>query len=323
MLAKKRTLMLNGEEIARTPLLVPSFSSKGFPDVLKIMKTTEEVMEGSMLVSAYDLHYKEISMPFDYASLLFLDSGGYEASKDTDLSEIQGYEHICRPWTKAMHDDVLAGWKPNVPSVVVNYDHPKDRVNFAEQVRRAKELAPGRSDFLREVLLKPETEASNLLKIETIISQIHLLKNFDVVGVTEKEIGTSIFQRMENIARLRISLDSVAPNIPIHVFGSLDTITTPLYFLAGADIFDGLTWLRFAFHDGYTMYKHNYGAVSLGLKIKAHVIDGKCWVDNYRYLVDLELEMRRFLNENNFDSFRFHSELFKRAQQSTLEAVRK
>lgn len=323
MLAKKRTLILNGEEIARTPLLVPSFSSKGFPDVRKIMKTTEEVMEGAMLVSAYDLHYKEISPPFDYASVLFLDSGGYEASKDTDLSEIPGYEHMARPWTKRMHDEVLSAWKPNVPSVVVNYDHPKDRISIPEQIRRAKELSPGRSDFLREVLLKPETEASNLLKIEAIIQHVHLLKGFDVVGVTEKEIGTSIFQRMENIARLRIALDSVAPNIPIHIFGSLDTITTPLYFLAGADIFDGLTWLRFAFHDGYTIYKHNYGAVSLGLKIKAHVIDGKCWVDNYRYLVDLELEMRRFLNENKFDSFRFHADLFERAQQSTMESVRK
>ncbi len=49
---------------------------------------------------------------------------------------------------------------------------------------------------------------------------------------------------MQNIAKLRKALDKAGLNIPLHVFGSLDTVTTPLYFLAGADIFDGLTWLR-------------------------------------------------------------------------------
>jgi hypothetical protein len=322
MLSKKRILTLNGEEVARTPLLVPSFSSKGFPDVTKIMGTTEEVIEGAILVSAYDLHYDEIVPPFDYASLLFLDSGGYEASKDADLSEVPGYEHLIKPWTQTMHESVLADWKPSVPSVIISYDHPKEKISIPEQIKRAKEMAPNRPDLLREILLKPETEKSTLLKIESVIPHIHALKSFDVIGVTEKEIGTSIFQRMENIARLRIALNKVAPDIPIHIFGSLDTITTPLYFLAGADIFDGLTWLRFAYHEGYTMYKHNYGAVQLGLKTKAHVIDGKCWYDNYRYLVDLELEMRRFLNENSFESFSHHAELFERAYENTLEAVR-
>jgi hypothetical protein len=321
MLSKKRILTLGGKQIARTPLLVPSFSSKGFPDVKKIMETTKEVIEGAILVSAYDLHYSEIESPFDYASLLFLDSGGYEASKDTDLSEIPGYEHLAKPWAQEMHENVLASWKPTVPSVIISYDHPKEKISISEQITRAKNMAPSCSGLLREILLKPETETSKLLNIDSVIPHIHALKGFDIIGVTEKEIGNSIFERMENIARLRLALDKVALDIPIHIFGSLDTITTPLYFLAGADIFDGLTWLRFAYHEGYTIYKHNYGAVRLGLNMKAHIIDGKCWFDNYRYLVDLELEMRRFLNERNFASFKFHADLFKGAYENTLEAV--
>ena len=81
MLARRRALRLNGREVERTPLLVPSFSSKGFPDVRKIIEYSSEIIEGPMLVSAYDLHYKAIEPPFDFASFLFLDSGGYEASK--------------------------------------------------------------------------------------------------------------------------------------------------------------------------------------------------------------------------------------------------
>ena len=93
MLAKRRAIQRDGVPVERTPLLVPSFSSKGFPDVAKIIKTTEEVIEGATLVSAYDMHYERINPPFDFASLIFLDSGGYEASKDTDLSELGDYEH--------------------------------------------------------------------------------------------------------------------------------------------------------------------------------------------------------------------------------------
>ena len=87
MLAKRRALKLNGQEIERTPLLIPSFSSKGFPDVRKIIEYSSGIIDGVMLISAYDLHYGEIKPPFDFASLIFVDSGGYEASKDAELGK--------------------------------------------------------------------------------------------------------------------------------------------------------------------------------------------------------------------------------------------
>jgi hypothetical protein len=126
---------------------------------------------------------------------------------------------------------------------------------------------------------------------------------------------------MKNIAKLRQTLDEAGIKVPIHVFGSLDTVTTPLYFLAGADIFDGLTWLRFAFHDGQTLYKQNYGALHLGVKTPAHVIDGRCWNNNFYYITELELEMRRFLNDRDFGSFKFHGDAFKAVLESVKEDV--
>jgi hypothetical protein len=120
---------------------------------------------------------------------------------------------------------------------------------------------------------------------------------------------------------LRRALDKAGLEIPIHVFGSLDTVTTPLYFLAGADIFDGLTWLRFAFHDGLTVYKQNYGAIKLGVVTPAHVVDGRCWNNNYYYMKDLELEMRRFLNGHDFSCFTHHRDLFRNSLQSAIEAI--
>jgi hypothetical protein len=182
-------------------------------------------------------------------------------------------------------------------------------------------MAPSRDDVMREILVKPETEGQTLIKVQSIVSQVHALADFDIIGVTEKEIGNSILTRMENIAKVRLALNNAGLDKPIHVFGSLDTISTPMYFLAGADIFDGLTWLRFAFRDGYTIYKHNYGAVALGVGEKVHLIDARCWYHNYGYLKDLELDMRRFLKQHDFRELKYHSELFRQAYESIAEAV--
>jgi len=320
MLAKKRSLKLNGVEIERTPLLVPSFSSKGFPQAREIVRYSSELIEGPALVSAYDLYYNEISPPFDFASLIFLDSGGYEASKDIDLSDFEERAHKPDTWTPEFHREVLEKWNPQVPSVLISYDHPKERVPLAEQIQRAPQIAPSRTDVLREILLKPETVTASRLVIQNVVKNIHQLADFDIIGVTEKEIGSSILERMKNLGHLRKALDRVGLDTPIHVFGSLDTITTPMYFLAGADIFDGLTWLRFAYHDGRTLYKQNYGA-TVGISTKSHVLDGICWNHNYRYLQGLQLQMRRYLGTENFESFEFNSNLFKTAIETAMEQI--
>ena len=321
MLAKRRVLKLDGQEVERTPLLVPSFSSKGFPKVKKIIEYSSELIAGVTLVSAYDLHYGYIQPPFDFPSLIFLDSGGYEASKDNDLSDLGEKEHTPKPWTQDMHEEQLASWNPKIPSVLISYDHPKQRLPLLDQIKRAKRMAPGKAGVLREILLKPETVDQAHLQISTILKNAKALSSFDIIGVTEKELGSSIFDRMKNIALIRNALSNAGLDTPIHVFGSLDTVTTPMYFLAGADIFDGLTWLRFAFHKGYTIYKQNFGALEVGVSTKVDVIDGRCWNSNYSYMKDLELEMRRYLNGNDISVFRYHHDLFGKALQSVLEAT--
>jgi hypothetical protein len=108
MLSRRRSLILNGEEIERTPLLIPSFSSKGFPEARKIIEYSSEIIDGVTLVSAYDIHYGEIKPPFNFPSLIFLDSGGYEATKDAELSDFGDKEHVPKTWSQEMHEAVLA-----------------------------------------------------------------------------------------------------------------------------------------------------------------------------------------------------------------------
>lgn len=315
---------VGGVEVERTPLLIPSFSSKGFDRLDKIVEYNSEVIEGPVLFSAYDIHYGELKgLPLE-ASTIFLDSGGYEASKDAELSDYGEREHIQRKWTQELHESVITAWAPPSPAtktVMISYDHPNDRYDVREQVKRARGSFAKLTNVGREILLKPETKAQQFVQIEEITKHIHGLADFDVIGLTEKELGGSVLRRMTNIAKLRLALTAAGLETPIHVFGSLDTVTTPMYFLAGADIFDGLTWLRFAFHEGMTVYRYAHAALELGVETNRHMVDGRCWYNNYYYLRDLQAEMRRFLSDGDFDSFEYHSDKFKAALQSVLEDV--
>jgi hypothetical protein len=303
-------------------MLVPSFSSKGFLEADEIVQYSSELIDGPALVSAYDLHYKKITPPFHFPSLLFLDSGGYEASKDVDLSDFGEVEHQPVAWSKEMHDEIVAGWESSQPAVFISYDHPKERLPFVEQVDRAKSVASTHKDPLLEILIKPETEDQRFVQMRSLIDNVRLLEKFAVVGVTEKEIGGSIEERMRNIAKLRLALDRVGLQTPIHVFGSLDTVTTPLYFLAGADIFDGLTWLRFAYSDGMTVYKHNFSALKLGMGVRPYQVDGRIWSSNYHYLREMESEMKRYLAKRDIGSFAYHADVFGRALLNLEESLR-
>jgi hypothetical protein len=320
-LAKRRAITFGKFAIGRTPMLVPSFSSKGFPEVRNILKYSEGVIEGPMLVSAYDLNHKLIDGPFDFSPLIFLDSGGYEAQKEAELSDFGQFEHQPRGWSETQYSEEIKNWHSLSATVFITYDHPAERLSVAEQIDRANRLLPRSDSIVRELLLKPETQDQRFLKVGSVVDNIHRLAEFDVIGFTEKEIGASILDRMINIARIRYAMDSAGLDRPIHIFGSLDTVTTPLYFVVGADIFDGLTWLRFAYRDGFTLYKQNFGALQFELNTKTHLLDGRCWNTNYYYLKEMELEMKRFLNSHDFGEFKFHSEFFKRAFTNVLEEI--
>ena len=78
--------------------------------------------------------------------------------------------------------------------------------------------------------------------------------------MTEKEIGACMRDRLAFLLRLRAALTVSGSSAPIHVFGGLDPTMTPLYCFAGADIIDGLSWLRFGFVQGRSIYRQAYVA---------------------------------------------------------------
>ena len=101
MLASRRTLgdPLTGRPID-LPMLVPAFTSKGFPmsrqngkdrsSIAGVLEGTRTCIRESLLVSAYDIHHGYVPKPDRYFGgkvLAFLDSGGYELAATWDSTE--------------------------------------------------------------------------------------------------------------------------------------------------------------------------------------------------------------------------------------------
>ncbi len=323
MFAKKRKFVLRSGTALETPLLLPSFSSKTFQDehVGKILEYMAPVITDEVLISAYDLHYRKIRKKITFPSVVFIDSGGYEASTDNELSDTGKKVHNPRRWVREFHQRVLAKWDYSPDTVLISFDSPKTKTDIARQISRAKKLFESHTRGNSELLIKTSSSHKSYVEIDEVISHVHELAQFDIIGFTEKELGDSTLRRMCNISKVREALERVGLEIPIHVFGSLDTISTPLYFLAGADIFDGLTWLRFAFDEGNTVYKHNYGAKRQGIRLEDFRVNGTVWNSNYYYMHRLKDDMLKFLVAHEYSSFAWNGEFFKDAM-TQFEATR-
>jgi hypothetical protein len=141
----------------------------------------------------------------------------------------------------------------------VSFDKPTERKELQQQIDEAKRLFARYPHQLNTLLIKPETEDQRYVQIKNVLAKVDDLNSFDIIGMTEDELGNSVLKRMVNIASVRLAMDDAGITTPIHVYGSLDPLTSVLYFLSGAEIFDGLTWLRFGYADGSACYRANYG----------------------------------------------------------------
>lgn len=305
MFARRSKIFLGTHAVAETPLLLPSFSSKGFPQVREIMNLMAGFITTPILISAYDVHYHLLPKRITFSQLLFLDSGGYEARIEHDLSEAYGKLHKPKPWNQKLHADVLKKWSSKWPTIAVSFDSPAKFCSVSKQIDAATQLQKDHPEVLWEFLVKPETSKSPFIPFENLIKRVEHLRKFSVIGITEKELDDSLFGAMTKIARLRTQLNALGITVPIHIFGSLDPFTTVLYFLAGAEIFDGLTWLRYGYHEGRSVYYQNYAAVrdSTGLRRRTDELYHEMWRNNYYYLEKMKTQMINFERTGDLTHF--------------------
>lgn len=307
--------------IIETPLLLPSFSSRGFPDIKAIMKGLSEVIRGPALVSAYDIKHGLISSKFSFIyPLVFVDSGGYECLNSSEIIGHDKSELKARFWSVPQYKKTIKMMlaENNSHKAVIGYDFYgsfKSQIKFTEAL--FKEFEKTKKAFVKEILVKSESKKKTFLNVDKIVSNIKSLNSFDIIGFTEKELGDSLLSRLQNLTKIRRALDENNMKQPIHIFGSLDTITTPLYFFCGADIFDGLTWLRYGYLKGLTIYQPNVWVDKFPIDRDDYYARLTTFINNYNYLQDLGLQMKAFVKNNDFcvfdgkDDFVKNSEFFK------------
>ncbi|MGO9118864.1 MAG: hypothetical protein ACLQPD_14800 [Desulfomonilaceae bacterium] len=142
-------------------------------------------------------------------------------------------------------------------------------------------------------------------------------------GVTEKELGKNILDRCVNLAKLRVCMDRENVNIPIHIWGGLDPVMTPLYFFSGAEIFDGVSWLRYAYHNGLAIYRDSYGILNLGVETSLDHARGLVLNSNIVFLQRLTTALREFADQGgkHFAMFDPHAEVFARSYRTLATKI--
>jgi hypothetical protein len=308
ILARKSVLNHPNGAAISTPLLIPSFSSKGFffdpkgkSELDDIFFVASEYITDSMLISAYDIYYKNITKyKFSISDITIVDSGGYEISDFNDLSTVILSTNSKKEWSEDKLTEVYKSIPDDYPVVLVNYDHPDKRIQIKRQIEDARKFFRTLPNHLHTILIKPETKRQKYVQIESVVQNVSGLVNFDIIGFTEKELGDSILKRMIAISNIRLSLDEANIAKPIHIYGSLDPISSILYFISGAEIFDGLTWLRYAFMDGNACYFNNYGARVHGIGIDNDRTKAFMIRDNLSYLLKVKSQMERFLLDGDY-----------------------
>lgn len=73
--------------------------------------------------------------------------------------------------------------------MVVSYDN---RTSISEQIENAKTFfAKIPREFAKDFLIKPVDDKTEFVDIKALINYCEELSEFDIIGVTEKELGPS------------------------------------------------------------------------------------------------------------------------------------
>jgi hypothetical protein len=321
-------------QVVKTPLLVPSFSSRGFGNhkgaysVGQLINIASSELTESVLISAYDLatkgrlpSLKKFPLNVD---LTFVDSGGYETGGEPDFSSVYEDNASDEDWVESKLEKLYDRWPKAKPAVFVSFDHVQRRKRVSDQIKSARKLLNRYPHQLTCFLIKPESKNQPYLgdTLSVVHRRIEDLRGFATIGMTEKELGDSFLVRMKNIAELRLAMDDKKINAPIHVFGSLDPFSSCLYFLSGAEIFDGLTWLRYAYSQGSCVYRHNFCGTQHDLSLKDDNFLGRLLGNNLSELRSLQISLKLCALEKNVEKLKYHSDKFREALnalQTTLE----
>ncbi|MGQ0568983.1 MAG: hypothetical protein ACT4P5_05520, partial [Armatimonadota bacterium] len=197
------------------------------------------------------------------AGLVFIDSGGYELISDFDSTELKPFGYVPKngygldQYLQVLHK--LSSHQKPLPLVIANFDHGTRGQPLPQQIRSARSIFDRFRNCATSFILRPWTRTSEYVDPGNLSDRdIADLAGFDIIGVPEKDLGRDLVVRLSRIARLRRRLNQAEIHTPIQIWGGLDPLTTPLLYFAGAEIFDGVSWLRYAYTRGVAVCRESY-----------------------------------------------------------------
>jgi len=335
------------------PRLVPAFSSKGFPFLKSstsgkrsskkgvasskknsIRQLSEaslalELVGGfimdSILVSAYDIFHSHLQKPeryFTNKEMIFIDSGGYELGPDFDSTEPIHLLTPTKKFTLENYTEVLRDLSEEFPFAVANFDYATKQRPLLEQIVAGQKLFAQFPGFLTDFIVKPGG-GERYLNVDDIIRHLTKFRAFSILGIAEKDLGKDLITKLKFVAKLRLAMDREDVSMPIHLWGGLDPIFTPLYFFAGAEIFDGISWLRYAYIDGVATYRDCYNVLSGGIETPMDHVRALTLSHNLEFLRSQSTNFREFVmhGAKTFDMFGSRAGVLEKAYRTMVTQV--
>lgn len=288
------------------PLFIPSFSSKGnlflpqgdgtfVSDNYDLLKILNVRLSESYLVSAYDVYYGFIPQCPDVwpeTQYLFIDSGGYETNDSFDLCERNKFNYHVLPWDeekmKEVYRRVLSTQKfENTTIILSGFDC------YTSVGNQLNSFAALQKEFPKAVINQLIKSTNGIESVTNALATYGSLSGVQILGFTEKELGRTLKERLNNVISVRQILFETGWNGLIHIFGGLEPSLSKLYFAAGADIFDGLSWQKVRFNGNSTLYNPaNYF-------MSATEEENKLWMmmDNLSELRNIKNDLGLFCNK--------------------------
>ncbi len=258
----ERALTLNNKKLLAPSMVlsVSSFETQIEPEAT--LDLLSKVNPTAVLVSAYDLlrpkgktkasrtkpkisSVSSIKSLRDSGSVVFLDSGNYEAMryKDPDwkrsnrrLQEAQERIEVDLAFTHDSFPKETTFEKANAQSridvIASEYQRDHSLVSCA--------VAP----IIHAPRLSGMRYRYDLLP--AICCGVVRAVDPPMIAVAERELGDGLMERVRTIAKIRKALTDQGSTTFLHVLGTGNPITMAFLSMAGADFFDGLEWCRTA-----------------------------------------------------------------------------
>lgn len=287
------------------PLFVYSYSSRGFPDFIDRLRYSLSYVP-AYLLSLYDYEYvipPKLICADDQRVRIF-DSGCYETQVEEGSSSVCLGRAGSKKWNEYTYIQVANRIPFNALDVLVSYDNIHNIGSIQEQIEQALDLyAKVQGTYIRDLLIHLSSGTDPCVLAETLAAYT---SEFQILGLIEKEIAPTWAHGVYFIRRLRSALLSLDTEqyIPIHVFGCLEPKTVIRFTLAGADIFDSLTWLRYLFMNQSTLYKREIEyTMDIGQLSTASNLELSIILHNIEYMEQLRSNLIYAISTNDMDKF--------------------